>query len=198
MDKSLLVERAKIYIKMLNEGIHPISGQAIPQDSVFMDEKIKKCFSFIYETLDEYLELASRVESLEKEKEKNTVIVLKKESFSITQEQCNEIKLSQKPITTWTLMKNINSVIDSGTMEKLSLTRVNKWLFSRGLVTESKVKAIVNRTHYKPSESAERIGITENEYIDAKSGEVKKQIMLDEKAQLFIIENLKEIIETTK
>lgn len=195
MDKVLLVERAKMYLKMLCEGVHPINGKELPKD--FLDEKLKSCFSFINETLDDYIKLTAKVEQLESEKEKNTIVILKKENFSITQEQCNAIKLSKKPLSILAFMKKINEVVDTDSMEKFSSTRLNKWLVARGLFSEAKIQTIVNRTVYNPSELAEKIGITANEYIDKKSGEVKRQIRLDEKAQLFIIENLQEIIKIT-
>ena len=94
-------------------------------------------------------------------------------------------------------MKNINSVIDADTMEKMTSTRLNKWLSQRGLLTTSKVQTVVQKTVYKPSEFATRLGIMEDAVVDKKSGEVKPQIKLGESAQLFIIENLEEIIATT-
>ena len=197
MEKVELIERAKMYLKMLCEGVHPVTGSPIPEDSAFLDEKVKRCFSFISETLDEYVELSKRVEKLEIEKEKTTVILQKKQEFTITQEQCDEIKLSKSPVTVLAFMKNINSVIDSDSMEKLTSTRVNKWLSSRGLVTTEKVQAVVSKTVYKPSELATKMGIVEEEYVDKKSGELKAQIRLSESAQLFIIENLEEIVATT-
>ena len=197
MEKTELVERAKMYLKLLSDGVHPVTGEEIPQDSAFMDEKVKKCFAFITQVLDEYLELSSKVEKLECEREKNTIVIPKKQVFSITQEQCDRIALSKEPITVLSFMKNINSVIDTKTTEKLTSTRINKWLSKRGFVTTAKVQTIVNRTVYKPSDFATKIGIVEEEVVDKKSGEVKTQIKLEESAQLFIIENIEEIIETT-
>ena len=55
---------------------------------------------------------------------------------------------------------------------------------------------MVSKTVYKPSDFAMKIGIVE-EVVDKKSGELKAQIKLGESAQLFIIENLEEIISTT-
>ena len=197
MEKIELIERAKMYLKLLGDGVHPVTGEAISEDSAFMDEKVKKCFSFISQVLDEYVELAEKVEKLEKEKEKTTIVVPKKQDFSITQEQSDNIKLSKEPITVLSFMKNINSVIDSDSMEKLTSTRINKWLSKRGLVTTEKVQTMVSKTVYKPSDFAMKIGIVEEEVVDKKSGEVKAQIKLGESAQLFIIENLEEIISTT-
>ena len=197
MEKIELVERAKMYLKLLGDGVHPVTGDVISEDSAFMDEKVKRCFSFISQVLDEYIELSAKVEKLESEKEKTTIVVPKKQEFSITQEQCDSIRLSKEPITVLSFMKNINSVIDSDSMEKLTSTRINKWLSKRGLVTTEKVQTMVSKTVYKPSDFAMKIGIVEEEVVDKKSGEVKAQIKLGESAQLFIIENLEEIISTT-
>ena len=197
MERIELVERAKMYLQLLSNGVHPVTGQSVPRDSAFVDPKVKRCFSFITEILDEYVELKAKVEQLEKEKEKNTIVVAKKQVFTITQEQCNCIKLSKEPISVMALMKNINAVIDTETTEKLSSTRLNKWLVNRGLVASEKVKTVISKTVYKPSDVAVRIGIAEEAFIDKKSGEVKTQIKLEERAQLFIIENLEEIVATT-
>ena len=197
MGKIELVERAKMYLKLLGDGVHPVTGDVIPGDSAFVDEKVKRCFSFISQILDEYIELSEKVEKLESEKEKNTIVISKKQEFSITQEQCDSIRLSKEPITILTFMKNINSVIDSDAMEKLTSTRINTWLSKRGLVTAEKVQTMVNKTVYKPSEFAVKLGIVEDEVVDKKSGEVKAQIKLGESAQLFIIENLGDIVSTT-
>lgn len=197
MERIALVERAKMYLQLLSNGVHPVTGQSIPQDSAFVDPKVKRCFSFISEVLDEYVELKAKVDQLEKDRNKNTIVVAKKQVFSITQEQCNSIKLSKEPISVMAFMKNINEVIDVETTEKLSSTRINKWLTNRGLVTSEKVQTVTNKTIYKPSDVAVRIGITEESFVDRKSGEVKTQIKLEERAQLFIIENLEEIIATT-
>ena len=147
MEKIELIERAKMYLQLLNNGVHPVTGEEIPSDSVFMDTKVKNCFTFVTEILDEYVEMSAKVEELEREKEKNTVVVLQKEEFFITQEQCDNIKLSPKPITILAFMKNINSAINAETMEKLTSTRLNKWLSQRGLVSAQKVPTMVNKLY---------------------------------------------------
>ena len=197
MDQTMLVERAKMYLKMLSDGVHPVTGRAIPEDSAFVDEKVKRCFSFISQILDDYVVLSEKVAMLEEEREKATVVVPKKLKFAITEAQCNSIKLSKEPLTVLSFMRNVNSVIDPASMEKLTSGRLNKWLCKRGLIKTEKVQEVVNKTVYKPSDLATRIGIVEEEVVDKKSGEVKSQIKLGETAQLFIIENLEQIISMT-
>lgn len=197
MEKKQLVERAKMYLQLLENGVHPVTGSEIRDDSALMDEKVKKCFSFIIQTLDEYLELSEKVEKLEKEKEENTVLVQKKQDFSITREQCESITLSKQPVSILAFMKNINSVINTDAMEKLTSTRLTKWLSKRGYISASKVPTVVNKTVYAVSEAAVKLGITEEQTVDAKSGEVKTQVKLGESAQMFILENMEDIIQTT-
>ena len=198
MERTELIERAKMYLQLLSSGIHPVTGICVPDDSVFADPKVKKCFDFITEVLDEYIELKEKVEQLERDKDKCTIIVPQKQEFSITPEQCDGIRLSKDPVSILSFMKNINSAIDANTMEKLSSTRVHKWLVKRGYVTTHKVQTITNKTVYKPSDVAVKIGITEEPVVDTKTGEVKTQLKFRESAQLFIIENLEDIIQTTK
>ena len=197
MEKIELVERAKMYLKLLGDGLHPVTGEEIPNDSAFMDEKVKRCFAFISEVLDEYIELSAKVDEIEKAKQTPPVVIAKKQEFAVTTEQCDNIKLSKEPLTMMAFMKNINSVIDADIMEKMTSTRVNKWLLKRGLFTVEKVPTVVTRNVNKPSNLATKIGIVEESVVDKKSGEVKTQIKLSEAAQLFIIENLTEIIEMT-
>ena len=93
-------------------------------------------------------------------------------------------------------MKNINSVIDAATTEKISSTSVNKWLKKRGFVTVTQVKTICNKTVYTPSDNAKKMGIIQEDIVDRKSGEVKSTIKLEKRAQLFILENIEDIVAT--
>ena len=197
MEKMELVERAKMYLKLLGDGLHPVTGEEIPNDSAFMDEKVKRCFAFISEVLDEYIELSAKVDEMEKAKKAPPVVIAKKQEFSVTAEQCDNIKLSKEPLTMMAFTKNINSVIDADIMEKMTSTRINKWLLKRGLFTVEQVPTVVTRNVNKPSNLATKIGIVEESVVDKRSGEIKTQIKLSEAAQLFIIENLTEIIEMT-
>ena len=122
MKKAELVERAKMYLELLLKGIHPVTGEQIPTDSTLLNDKVKNCFEFISGILDEYVALSDKVETLEKEKEANTIVVMKKQAFSISREQCQEIKLSKEPISLFSLVKNINSVINTQSMEKMTST----------------------------------------------------------------------------
>lgn len=87
MEKNELIERAKMYLKLLIEGVHPVTGEQIPNDSALLGDKVKNCFGFISDILDEYVKMSEKVEQLEKNKEANTIVVMKKQPFAITTER---------------------------------------------------------------------------------------------------------------
>ena len=190
-----LIRRAKIYIKLMMDGIHPVSGERL-NGSPFDDEKVRRCFSFVSYILDEHSTCLD-IEALAYDDAPKVTVLAEKKEFDLTPQQCSSIELSKKPLTVTGFMKNINSVIDASTTEKLTSTRINKWLIKKGLYVTTKVPTVVNKNVNKPSELAVSLGIIEEEIVDTKTGEVKSQIKFSESAQLFIIENLREIIETT-
>lgn len=186
MGKLELIKRSQICLKQLNEGVHPVTGAFLPNDSVFIDEQVKRYFSFIVRILDEHIELSEKVERLEREK-------VTKQKFSLTREQSEEIKLSEEPISILAFVKNVNSVIDTDFTEKLSSTLINEWLVERGFFKKTKKKTTINKTVYKPSDLAQNLGIIESDVVDKNSGEVKTVIKLEQRAQLFLLENIENI-----
>ena len=75
----------------------------------------------------------------------------------------------------------------------MSSTVINKWLIAKGYLTASKVPTTVNKTVFSPSELASTIGIKAESMVKKTTGEVIPQIKFCESAQLFIIENIREI-----
>ncbi|MBR1891864.1 MAG: hypothetical protein IJ811_05165 [Clostridia bacterium] len=194
MEKSTLIERARIYLKTLLEGVHPVTGEPLPQGMV--DDKLKNCFTFIDQTLGEYLTLSETAERLQAELDKTKANMQEKQKFFVTPEQCENISLSKEPITLTAFVKNVNSVVDGNSMERFTSTMLKDWLVARGMLRKAKEQTVVSKTVFRPSETAEKLGIIEVESVDKKSGEIKKQLRLDEKAQLFIIENIEEVAKS--
>ena len=48
-----MIMRAKSYMDMLSNGIDPISGNDVPEDTILAQERLRKCFSFVSEILEE-------------------------------------------------------------------------------------------------------------------------------------------------
>ena len=67
------------------------------------------------------------------------------------------------------------------------------WLLSQGFFTESKEPTTINRTIRRPSNRSSEIGIQEQEFVDPKTGELKKQMVLTLQAQAYLLAHLDDI-----
>ena len=46
-DESVLLARARDYMKQLSEGRDPLTGREIAEDSVLDEPRMRKCFGFV-------------------------------------------------------------------------------------------------------------------------------------------------------
>ncbi len=194
MDKLQVIQRAKSYMDMLAKSIDPISGKMVENDSVLQQERLHKCFSFVSEILDEIIKTNGIVTMPATGSSQGYAVVKKKAVFSINQQQRSSIRITNNPIIPSAFIKNINSVVDSETMEKLSLTTINKWLLKQGYLTESKVPTVVNKNVKTVTPLSAQIGVIEQTVVDQKTGEAKTQLLFSRQAQEFILDNIESIL----
>ena len=192
MNKAQIISHSKKYMDMLAQGVDPISKEKIEGDSVVLQPRMQKCFAFVAEILDELIKNNGFV-ALSSEDAVRYEVVEKKLAFSLSQEQIHRVPVSSKPITPNTFLNNINKVVDGKRMEKLSSKSINAWLLSQGFIIETKEPTMINKTIRRPSERSSEIGIQEQEVADAKTGEIKKQMVLTLQAQAYLLEHLEEI-----
>lgn len=192
MDKVQVLNHTKNYMDMLAQGVDPISHERIEADSVVLQPRMQKCFAFVAGVLDELIKNHGFI-ALSSDDAIRYEVIEKKSAFSLNKDQMHRISVSTKPITPNTFLNNINRVVDGKRMEKLSSKSINAWLLAQGLIIETKEPAMINRTVRKPTEKSSEIGIQEEEITDAKTGEVKKRMILTLQAQAYLLEHLNEI-----
>ena len=56
MDKLRIIQHAQEYMDKLSNGIDPISGNPVPEDSTLQQERLRKCFGFVAEILEELIQ----------------------------------------------------------------------------------------------------------------------------------------------
>ena len=61
-----IMQRAKMYMDNLAQGIDPISGQEVPNDSVLNNVRLARCFFYVSGVLDQVIANGGRVTSGEK------------------------------------------------------------------------------------------------------------------------------------
>lgn len=190
--KTQLIEHSKNYMDMLAQGVDPISKMKIEMDSVALQPRMQKCFAFVAEIFDELIKNNGFI-ALDPEDANRYEVVEKKSSFSLSKEQIHRISVSSRPITPNAFLNHINRVVDGKRMEKLSSKSMNAWLLSQGFITESKEPTTINRTIRRPSNRSSEIGIQEQESVDPKTGELKKQMVFTLQAQAYLLAHLDDI-----
>ena len=198
MNKRQVIQHAKNYMDLLSSGVDPISRKAVDPDSAVAEPRLRKCFAFVSEILAELLATGGYVALPDDGPDASPPqyeIVRKKDAFRLSQEQRRKVYIAKESVAPVRFVNHINRVIDSESMEKLSVKSINAWLLKNGYVTQTKQPAVVNRTVMKPMQKAGEIGIEEQEVTDPNTGELKSRIMLTQKAQWFLLDNLDRIME---
>ena len=204
MNKRRVIQHAKGYLDLLSKGIDPISQKEVDPASIVAEPRLQKCFAFVSDLLDELLANDGHValsydgaDAPPNASAPQYELVRKKDPFRLSQEQRGRVMIAKGPVTPITFVNHINRVIDSEAMEKLSIKSINTWLLKNEYISQTKQPAVITKTVMKPMLKAVDIGIEEAETTDPKTGEIKSRIVLTQKAQQFLLDNLDRILEET-
>ena len=209
MNKRQVIQHAQSYLDLLADGTDPNSQEMIGEDSVVSRPQLKKCFQFVSAILREVLENNGLV-LLDMENPQASPpapitvngsayeLVRKKAGFNLTSDQKRDVLISRLPITPSEFLKNVNRLVDSAAMEKLSSKSVNAWLQKNAYIAQGKTQVVMNKTVWRPTRFAEEIGITELDVPDPKTGEIKRQLMFSPQAQEYLLSHLEEIAAESK
>lgn len=204
MNRRRVIQHAKGYLDLLSKGIDPISQKEVDPASIVAEPRLQKCFAFVSDLLEELLandgHVALSYDGVDAPPNASAPqyeLVRKKDPFRLSQEQRGRVMIAKGPVTPITFVNHINRVIDSEAMEKLSIKSINTWLLKNEYISQTKQPAVITKTVMKPMLKAADIGIEEAETTDPKTGEIKSRIVLTQKAQQFLLDNLDRILEET-
>lgn len=175
------LERAKMYMEKLANGINPIDGSQIPDEEVVNNVRLSRCFFYVADVLRQVIENGG---ASKQKKEK-------KIPFALTMEGCSAFAFSPQPIPISELSKRINDLITDENMMKLSYRAIRDWLTSVGMLEEALNGEGKSTRH--PTPQGEKIGIA----LESRMGQNGTYfvVVYDLDAQHFIIDNLDAIVE---
>lgn len=176
------LRRAKMYIDKLANGVDPITGSDVSDDSVINNVRISRCLFYVSGVLQKVIENGGEV--------KKTVI--KGLPFRITDEQIGMIEISEAPVGVSIIAKRIAAVLDEG-VKKVSASKISTWLVNEGYLVEN-IRA--GERSKETTEKGEAIGIFTVDGTSLSGREYKKNIY-NADAQRFIISNIVQIAEET-
>lgn len=148
------LERAKMYMEKLANGINPIDGSVIPDEDIVNNVRLSRCFFYVSDVLRQVIENGGVTPQKK----------IKKEPFSLTVEQREAFEFSAIPMPISEISKRINALSTNENMSTLSYAVIRDWLMSLGMLEyalDGNGKNVV-----RPTPQGEGIGIA----LEARNG----------------------------
>ncbi len=182
MDEKTQVETANKYIKLMANGINPLTGEVVSDDDLINNVKISRCLFYVSRILDKYYD------GLGTESRKR----VRKSKFYASSEDLSNYNYSNEPIYVSIIADRINECFQKENMRKLSTTTISNWLVTKGyLVVYTREDGRVSK---KPTSLGDEIGI-KSIYKDGLRGPYMINTY-NINAQKFIIDNIDDICKS--
>ncbi len=171
------MQRAKMYLDKLAQGIDPISGQEIPNDSVLNNVRLARCFFYVSGILDQVIANGGRVISGEK-------------NFYITQEEISRLQPSQEALRITQFADRITDGVHDPARKRLKATTITNWLIEKGFLEKRVDEA--GKSKRLPTAAGEQLGLSVRE-MQGKTGPFQA-VYYGANAQRFILDHLMDIL----
>jgi len=181
------IERAKMYMDKLANGINPIDGTMVPDNDIINNVRLSRCFFFVSDVLRQVIENGGIVPAEAPRK-------LQKLPFSLPYEKRTSFEFSDTPIPASEIARRLNSLVTEENMRKMSYAGITSWLTEIGMLYQ--VNSPSGGKTKRPTTEGLKIGISVEERMGSQG---KYQVVLyDLQAQHFVIDNLDAIIDAEK
>ena len=173
------MQRAKMYLDKLAQGIDPITDTEVPDDSVLNNVRLARCFFYISDILGKVIENGGAV----------TAAAAAKADFSITPQQLSQITLPGHPMRITELAELLRTASNRPGMKRPSPTAMTNWLVEQGLL--QKVTREDGKQQRIPTEAGQQLGI----YSESRQGQygTYDAVFYTAQAQQFLLEHVPEI-----
>lgn len=181
-----MLERAKVYMEKLAQGIDPISDTEARDDDCINNVRLSRCFFYVADVLGKVIDNGGAVAPARKKA--GTI------PFAITEEELKNYEFSENPIALSEIAKRINALNDNENMKKLTYNHLADWLMSIGML-EYAAKSDGSTTKY-PTEAGKQMGIV----VEKRQGTYGEYltVVYNKQAQQFIIDNMDAVLDSMK
>ena len=175
------LERAKMYMEKLANGINPIDGTLLSDEDVVNNVRLSRCFFYVADVLRQVIDNGG----ISPQKKP------KKEPFAISISQRSSFDYSTTPIPISEIASRINALSTHKNMATLGYAAIRDWLISLGMLEET-IDGSGNSVK-RPTPHGESIGMQ----LDARTGNNGQYfvVVYNLDAQHFILDNLDAIID---
>ena len=177
------MKRAKMYMEKLAQGIDPVTGQEIPEDSMLNNVRLARCFFYVSDVLEQVIANGGVIGGKPKLAD-----------FTITMDQIRSIKVSYEPVRVTQLVEMISTAVGDPQMKKLRTTVITDWLLEKGFM--EKQTGPDGKSRRVPTQNGSMIGMIA-QTVQGKYGEYDA-VYYNASAQQFVLDNLLSILEGNK
>lgn len=173
------MQRAKMYMDKLAQGIDPISGQELPEDSAMNNVRLARCFFFVSGVLEQVIANGGVVGAKPK-----------LQPFSITPEQLSRVQLSPEPVRITQFVELIGEAVGDSQMKKLSTTSITNWLLDKGFLEKQETPE--GKSKRLPTPAGLQLGM----FVQLRQGQYGEYqaVYYNMDAQRFVLDHLFEML----
>lgn len=171
------MQRAKMYLDKLVQGIDPITDRIVPEGDSIKNPRLSRCFQYISGVLEKVIANGGQVGAVEKP------------PFTITEEQLAKVQLTGEPLRIADFVDLILRATNYQGMKKLSPLKLTNWLLRKGFLAQE--PGTDGKPHRVPTPEGEKLGISTKmcEY----NGKQYPGIFYDISAQRFLLSQIPNI-----
>lgn len=184
MDK---LHRAQLYMKQLAEGIDPVSGRELPDDTALNQVRLSRCFYYVAGLIQQIIANGGEIGRPQRGPKTRAG----KGDFIWLEEFERNIAYSPQPIPVSQLAGIISQAAAESNVRKLSYARISDWLLKEGYL-KSEIKN--DKQFKRPTSKGEELGI----FCERRTGSMGiayDVVLYQESAQRFVVKNMKAILE---
>lgn len=166
------VEETKRWIDCLAQGIHPVTGEILPDSDVVNNVRVSRCLFYVSALLQRQLYRDFS------------------EKGSYSSPDGSQMSFSSQPIPVSDLARRLSAAAQLPGGQKLSYRLVVEWLLAAGFLREV-IRANGHKSR-RPTQKGEQLGIV----VDSRTenGRSYPVVLYKESAQRFVAEHLDEIL----
>ena len=176
------MQRAKMYLDKLAQGINPITDEEVPEDSVLNNVRLARCFFYVSGVLDQLIANGGKVNKSAKG------------DFYITEEELRRVKPTQEPILISQFLELVMNAIGDTERKRLSHTTITNWLILKGFL--QKQEGPDGKSKRLPTPAGEQLGLT----VRTREGQygTYQAVYYSQDAQQFLLDHLQDILHPGK
>lgn len=173
------MQRAKMYMDKLAQGIDPITNQEVPEDSVLNNVRLARCFFYVSGVLEQVIANGGSVGGKQRFRE-----------FAINPEQLSRVYLSREPVRVTQLAEMIGQAVGDPQMKRPRTTLITNWLEEKGFL--EKQTGPDGKPRRVPTREGIRMGLS-LELRQGQHGEYQA-VYYNMDAQRFVLDHLFEML----